>query len=189
MSGLPTVVPPQSMPIGTDAKGDPIYLSINWYLFIYNLSVEVLGTGGGGTTPTSPSDQIDADDLLAVESEIPQAYRQISNVQLLMQDPEIGPTLRDMANAFVLGTDWLPQDPAPAAQPAQTIIFGASGSTWTAPFNGCLSVTGGTVSAIAILRQSATVATGITVGLIPVSRNDQIRITYSAIPTVVFLPT
>jgi hypothetical protein len=187
MSGLPDQIIPQSMPLSS-VKGEPVYFDLDWWLFLYNLSVQVLGTGGGGSTPQSPSDQLDADDLLAVEAEIPQAYRQIANVQALLQDPEIGPTFRDMANAFILATDPVLPDPPHAAQPVQTVTPGASPYTYTAAYNGTLSVSAGAVSAISIIRQGATVATGITAGLIPVSRSDQVSITYSVAPTVSFLP-
>jgi hypothetical protein len=143
MSGLPSVIPPQSMPFGNDEKGNPQYLNINWYLFLYNLSVQVLGTGGGGgNTPASPYDALDAANLFAQTADIPQAYRGIENLAALLAQ---GP---------------LP-DPQPAAQPVQAVTPGASPFTYTALANGMLSVTGGAVSSVTIIRQGVSVATGI----------------------------
>lgn len=145
MSGLPTLIPTQSTPIATDSNGRPLNVEINWWLWLYNLSVQVFGTGGGGgTTPVSPYDALDAAQMLAQTADVPQAFRQIQNLTALLQS-----------------TSAL-QDPAPAAQPAQTISVGASPFTFTALFNGVLSVTGGTVSNVSIIRQGVSVATGIT---------------------------
>jgi hypothetical protein len=44
------------------------------------------------------------------------------------------------------------------------------------------------VSAVVIIRQGVTVPTGLVDGLIPVSRLDQVQITYAVAPTVNFLP-
>lgn len=142
MSGLPDLIPPQSMPVGVDANGDPVYFSVNWWLWLYNLSVAVLGTGnGGGSTPASPYDALDAADLLAVGADIPQAYRQIANLTALLNMP-------------------LPATVA-AAQPAQTVVVGTSPFTYTALSNGLLSVSGGAVSSVTIIRQGVSVPTGI----------------------------
>ncbi|WP_233854115.1 hypothetical protein [Paraburkholderia sp. HD33-4] len=115
-----------------------------WFLLIYNLWNSTLSSsGGGGSTPASPFDAIDAADLLAATSDIPQAFRQISNLRALIAAPAL-------------------QDPTPAAQPAQTVTVGASPFTYTALANGTLSVTGGATSNVSIVRQGVTVATGIT---------------------------
>lgn len=54
---------------------------------------------------------------------------------------------------------------------------------------GTVFVVGGTVSAIAILRGTATVATGMTSGMFTLGQGDTLRITYTVAPTVTFLPT
>lgn len=143
MSGLPTLIPPQSMPIGADAKGNPIYLPVNWYLYLYNIGVQVLGTGqGGGSMPVSPSDALDMANLLAQTAEIPQAFRQIANLRALVSNMPL-------------------PDPAPAAQPVQPVTPGASPFIYRALANGVLSVTGGAVSNVTVIRQGVSVATGI----------------------------
>jgi hypothetical protein len=50
-------------------------------------------------------------------------------------------------------------------------------------------VSGGSVSAISIKRQTATIATGLTVGQFALSRLDQLIVTYGSAPTMAFLPT
>lgn len=142
MSGLPTQIPPQSSAIGT-ANGKPITIDLNWYLWLYNLSKSVFGTGGSGSTPASPYDSLDAVNLLAQGADIPQAYRRIENLAALLS---VAP---------------LP-DPSPAAQPVQIVTPDASPFTYTALANGVLSVTGGAMSSVSIIRQGVTVATGIT---------------------------
>jgi hypothetical protein len=144
MSGLPTQIPQQSVPLlQNDTGTPPQYMDINWYLWAYNISKAVLGAGGGGgTTPISPYDVLDTANLFAQTADIPQAYRRISNL------------------AVQLAGVPLP-DPVPAAQPVQAVTPGASPFIYTALANGVLSVTGGAVSNVSIIRQGVTVATGI----------------------------
>lgn len=146
MTGLPTQIPQQSVPLIQDdaSSAKPQYMDVNWYLWAYNISQAVLGTGqGGGTTPASPFDFLDAANLLAQGADIPQAYRHIDNLAALLAAPAL-------------------PEPVPAAQPVQTVTVGASPFTYTALANGVLSVTGGAVSNVSIIRQGVTVATGIT---------------------------
>ena len=144
MSGLPTVIPQQSVPLLQSSSGEkPQYMNVNWYLWAYNITQEVLGLGQGGTTPASPYDILDANNLYAQTADIPQAYREIENLAIQIAQPAL-------------------QDPVPAAQPVQIVTPGASPYTYTALANGVLSVTGGAVSAVSIIRQGVTVATGIT---------------------------
>lgn len=143
MSGLPNQIPQQSVPFIESVDGaEPAYVDINWYLWLYNLSKSVFGTGGSGSTPASPYDALDAANLFAQTADIPQAYRRINNL------------------AALLASAPLP-DPAPAAQPVQAVTVGASPFTYTALANGVLSVTGGAVSNVSIIRQGVSVATGI----------------------------
>lgn len=144
MSGLPNQIPQQSVPfIEAVNGGKPSYVDINWYLWLYNLSKSVFGTGGSGSTPASPYDALDAADLFAQTADIPQAYRRIENLATLIGNIPL-------------------QDPAPAAQPVQTVTPGASPYTYTALTNGVLSVIGGAMSSVSIIRQGVSVATGIT---------------------------
>jgi hypothetical protein len=143
MSGLPTQIPQQSVPLLQNTEGEESqYLDVNWYLWAYNISQAVLGTGGSGTVPVSPYDLFDAANLFSQTSDIPQAYRNIENLQ-----------------AVVAGISLAA--PVPQAQPAQVVTPGASPFTYTALSNGVISVTGGVVSSVHIIRQSVTIATGI----------------------------
>lgn len=167
MSGLPTLIPPQTLPLGTDEKGKPIYANINWYLWLYNLSVQVFGTGGGGSSPASPYDLLDAADLLALGADIPQAYRGLANLAALdtqnavIWSADLQHVNRALENLRAIASGMLLQDPTHQAQPAQTVTAGASPFTYTALANGVLSITGGTVSSVSIIRQGVSVATGI----------------------------
>lgn len=67
------------------------------------------------------------------------------------------------------------------------ITVGASPYSYTAASGGVLSIQGGTVSQVTIKRGSTTVT--ISTGLVPMRTNDVVAITYSAVPTVNFIPT
>lgn len=185
---LPGQIPPQTIPLVEQSPTGEMIVDINWYLYFYNLGKNVL-MGSLGSVPMSAAVNVALIDSDVVDSDAMQAPRQILNAMLLQPDQDIGPTLREMQNALLLAQDGWLSDAIPAAQPVAAITVGVSPFTYTAPFNGAVSVSGGTVSAIAVIRQGATVATGMTAGLIPLSRLDQIRITYAVIPVAVFLPS
>jgi hypothetical protein len=70
-----------------------------------------------------------------------------------------------------------------------SVDHGGSPFTYTASQNGQLSVSGGTVSSITLTRaRMADIPTGITSGIIPLSQGDQVTVTYSAAPTIHFIP-
>jgi hypothetical protein len=74
------------------------------------------------------------------------------------------------------------------ASPAVLVTLTASPFTFTAPSNGALVVAGGTVSAIQYKRAPNTVPLGVIAGQFVIAATDQITITYTAAPTVVFIP-
>lgn len=77
---------------------------------------------------------------------------------------------------------------APAAEVPVTV--GASPFSYNAPVKGSLIVSGGTVSAIAFSRDGSTFyATGQTAGMFTLNAQDRLRITYTVLPTVTFVPT
>lgn len=84
---------------------------------------------------------------------------------------------------------WLFLLNVPLPQAPQSVTVTASPFIYTAVAYGLLSIIGGTVSAIVIIRQGTTVPTGITSGLIQLARQDQVKVTYSAVPTINFLPS
>ena len=185
---LPDQIPPQPTPWSyTDGNGDQV-IDVHWYLFLYGLWIQVGSLIAGGAV-LSPAVNIPMIDSYVFDTDSLLAARQIINAAMQLPDADSGPSLRDLVNALVLGLDGLQQDPTPRAQPSSVVTVTASPFTFTAAFNGSLAISAGTVSAVAVIRQGTTVATGITAGLIPVSRLDQVQITYTAAPAAVFLPS
>lgn len=70
--------------------------------------------------------------------------------------------------------------------PLASVVVGASPFTFVAPDPGKLVVQGGTVSLVELGRKGSFATTGITAGVIPVARGDQVRVTYSVLPTATF---
>lgn len=189
MSLLPGQILPATEPLGRVTPDGMVTIEKNWWLLLYNVCLQILGTGNG-----IPADQlidILSADTDAIDADAISLRQGLSNALIWTQDPPRQLTsadLPDIYRALLLAQEALLPDPTHRAQPAQSITVGASPFTYTAAFDGTVAITGGTVSAIAIIRQSATVATGLTTGLIPLSRSDQVQVTYSASPTMTFLP-
>jgi hypothetical protein len=185
---LPNQIPPQSAPVLMDGGNGTQVFETNWWLFLYNIASQVISLGNGSVT-LPDSVNIALVDSEVVDTDSLQAARQVLNLQALLgAEPDVGPSLRDLSNAFLLATDGVLQDPTPRAQPVAAVTVTASPFTFTAPANGTLAISVGTVSAVVIIRQGVTVPTGLVDGLIPVSRLDQVQITYAVAPTVNFLP-
>ena len=75
-------------------------------------------------------------------------------------------------------------------QPTQaeiTVTVGPSPFTYTAPVGGNALISGGTISAIALTR-TRTNNLGPGENVVPLSNGDQLTITYSVKPTLVFMP-
>ena len=189
MSLLPGQILPESVPFGrVDSRGQ-VFVDHNWYLLLYNLALQVLaGSGAGAGLPTSQADLIDMTDLDAAGTDVSSLAQAVSNLAQLMPEEGIFASLQQLANAMVLASDSLLQDPVSRAQPAQSVTVGASPFTYTAAADGVLFVSGGTVSAVAIVRQGTSVPAGITAGPIPMRRLDQVTVTYTAAPALNFLP-
>ena len=74
-------------------------------------------------------------------------------------------------------------------QPEEAITVTASPFVYQAVLRGQLLITGGTVSAVAFSRDGTTwYNAGITAGFVQVDARDLVRITYSVLPTVIFVP-
>ena len=69
----------------------------------------------------------------------------------------------------------------------QAVTVGISPYTYTATTGGTLAVTAGTVTGVTLTRAGVTAA--VAVGNIPVRNGDAVAITYTAVPTVSFIPT
>ena len=187
MSLLPTQIPPQTTAFCTANPQGQLIVDINWYLFLYNLWKNVLNSPTGSVA-TAPAVLVPIADIDVFSADNLQTPRLALNAALLQPDPDVGPSLRDLANALILASDNLLPDPIPAARPTVSVTVGASPFTYTALAQGYLSVTGGTVTSVSITRQGVTVLVGMLTGLFPASRLDQIQITYTVVPTAVFLP-
>lgn len=99
MSGLPEIIPPQQVHVGkADADGN-VTISVNWYLFLYNLANQVLNQNNGSLAG-NPADLFLIDSIGAAE--IPSG--QPSNVGI------------DAADISALGADI-----AKLRQPPQTV--------------------------------------------------------------------
>lgn len=207
MSLLPQVILRQDIPIGKVDKDGNVIIEKNWWLLLYNLCANVIGTGGSSTTglpsaggssggggavaglPASALTELSALDSDIADSDAIATRAAIAALANLFPIDADAISSSDLRNALILAQDALPQDPVSQAQPSASVTPTGSPFTYTAPFNGQLSVTAGTVSLIQIIRQGVTVATGLTAGLIPLSRRDAAVITYTGAPTLVFLPS
>lgn len=77
---------------------------------------------------------------------------------------------------------------APAAE--VPITPGASPYAYSALVKGSVIVSGGTVSAIAFSRDGTTFyTTGQTAGMFTLNAQDRLRVTYTVLPTMTFVPT
>lgn len=188
---LPQQIPPQSTPFGTTDQSGGIYVSLDWYLFMYNLALQVLGNGSSQGNPTSTFDLSDAVDLDAAGTDVPQAYRQISNIEQLLEiEPSVPGNQSALVNALLLASDPVPQDPLPPPGPVIPITAGTSPLTYTAIHDGTFIISGPPSATINIIRYGITVPTGMTGGTIPMRKKDQISVTWSGgtAPVMNFLP-
>jgi len=74
--------------------------------------------------------------------------------------------------------------------PTSSITVGNSPFTYTAAMAGQVIVNGGTVSAIALSRDGGTtfLTLGVTQGMFLLKPQDELRVTYSVVPTMTFVP-
>lgn len=70
-----------------------------------------------------------------------------------------------------------------------TETVGASPYVFTATVRGSMAVFGGTVSAISIGRGATNVNPGLLSGIFPLSAGDTLTVTYTAVPTMDFIPS
>lgn len=86
---------------------------------------------------------------------------------------------------FLVGLyNGLPQSPESGVTP------GVSPYEYSAPIGGSMIVNGGTVSNISFSRDGTTFyTTGQTSGMFPLNAQDRLRITYTVVPTLTFVPS
>ena len=169
------ILPPSAPWLGEDGKT----VAKNWWLFLYNLSNSVLGQ----VDPIALQllAELDADVGTADDQRLESG---VEIAQMMAQDTALPlPAIQIDAP-----DDYVP--PNPQAQPVQAITVGASPYTYTAPFDGTVFVSGGTVTGLDISRDAGVtfIATGILSGPVPVSRLDQLKFTHAGAPTANFLP-
>jgi len=71
---------------------------------------------------------------------------------------------------------------------SRVITPSGTGYVFTAPSNGIIFISGGTVSLVEYGRGSTFFAAGIASGPISMAAGDKIRFTYLVAPTITFLP-
>ncbi len=201
MSLLPQTILPPASPIARvidkdgQINGDvTVRIETNWWLFFYNLSQQVLGGGTSSGLPASALIELSGVDSDANDTDAIVLRQPLSNVAEVLAG--LGETEVDafalrkpVSNALLLAQDSPLPDPVPRAQPVASIAVGASPYTYTALFPGTVVIVGGTVSAIAVVRQGTSTATGLTAGVFPLARLDQLVITHTGAPTATFIPS
>jgi len=191
MSLLPEQILPAEIPIGKvngDGSGN-VTLNHDWWLLLYNVCLQVLGVNNSGL-PSSALQELASADTDATDADAIALRRPVSNLEIQQTDYTLSSSeLPDIARALLLAQDVLLPDAQPRAPPASAITPTGSPFTYTALSSGIMVVTGGTVSALALIRQGTSIALGITTGPIPLSRLDQLQVTYSGAPTMTFLPS
>ena len=198
MSLLPNTILPPAMPfgriqMGSDGKPtDFVLIEQNWFLFLYNISQNVLGSPGSGLSSTAlialESLEADADDADAIASR-----QGISNALVQSMQPQDNSVCDSDLPSIYAALQWGQQetlaDVLPLAQPLRVYTVGVvSPFIHNSYMNGHMAVTGGTVTSITITRQGTTISTGLTTNVVPVSRGDIITVSFTAPPAVTFIP-
>lgn len=166
-----------------------------WYIFLSNINALLGGVASGGVAPTTADDAVALQSITAAANlgELGvTAGKQAVDAQRLLatlrndQDPIAQRRALDALIRALTSPGIVPA--SPRAQPEASITVGASPFTYTAPFDGSVLVTGGTISNATITRNSAH-STGFTPPfMIPLSRLDQLSVTYTVAPTMTFFP-
>jgi hypothetical protein len=186
---LPSTILPYTEPIGQVMQDGSVQIDKNWWLLIYNLCINILGTSQTGLPADALQDLFSAD-LDAIDSDAVALRRPIANLAVELEDPlKISASeLPEIFRNYLLAQDALLPDAPTWPQPIASIVPTGSVFTYTASYPGTVVIQGGTVSVIALVRQKTSVTTGLTDGVIPMSRYDQVQVTYVSAPTMSFIP-
>jgi hypothetical protein len=101
VSLLPGQILPPSTPLGRVNPDGTVTVEQNWWLLLYNLCAQTLGTGTTGL-PASALEAIEATDLDVVGSDIPSIIRQVNNLQAQFPEADVVPALREITNALMM---------------------------------------------------------------------------------------
>ena len=190
MSLLPSTILPESTPIGRVRQNGEVSIDHNWWLLLYNICLNALGTANS-LSPDALQGIANTDTDIA-DTDAISLQQAIANLQKQVIQPEdvvvSASELPAIARALLLAQDPLLPDAIAAAQPVSAIAPTGSPFAYVAPFAGSVAITGGSVSGVVLLRQGTSVPTGLTTGLFPVSRGDTLTISYGSAPTLTFIP-
>ncbi len=190
MSLLPQQILPEQTPIGSVRADGKVLIDHNWWLFFYNLFLNVLGNGAAGSLPADALIDLASADLDAIDADAIALRAQIAALDTEAPElPDVNASTRDLANALLLAEDGAEPEGSPSAQPAQAIAVGASPFTYQAPFTGMVNVKAGAVTGISLIRQGTSFGLGMTGGNFWLARGDQLEVTYTGAPTMTFFPT
>ena len=90
--------------------------------------------------------------------------------------------VNELFRAFALSVNEL-IDRVSTPMSVSAVTVGASPFDYLAPRDGFVSIVGGTVSAVAYVREGVSTSLG-GVAVVPVKKGDTVRITYTVAPTV-----
>jgi hypothetical protein len=182
-SVLPNQILSESTPLlAPDGKR----MAHNWWLWCYNISEQVLGNSNATTAAFAAQTNADLDaDVDSTDS-----LSLVRRVSALEKQASDAP-LPDFINTTALMLAQDPILPDAIAQAGAVQVLTPSGSPWTfqSLFNGTLLISGGTVSGLTLSRDGVNFyAVGFTSGAVPMSRLDQVLVTYSGTPAATFFP-
>ena len=139
MSLLPGRILPADTPIGKADENGSVTIDKNWWLFLYNIAAQVLGTTGQGLSSTSLQ-QLQASDDDSIDSDAIVLRAQIAALANQIQiENDPAPSLQDVRNALILAQDVLLPDPVvPTPGLEQTIAYALN---WVPATNAQIALT------------------------------------------------
>ena len=191
----PTIVPPR-IQLGATEKGDPVYISRDWYLFQLALQQ---AAGGSGQTLNLADVQLIGEYAEAIDlsHQVPGAMQASADAALLAfssEDPSGMARAQDVLDAalmayLVLDLEVPPKVAVPPLSLPSAITVTASPFLFQAGGNASVIVSGGTVSLVEFSRDAVTFyASGMIAGMFTLSMSDYLRVTYTLIPIMTFVP-
>ena len=93
--------------------------------------------------------------------------------------------VNELFRAFALAVNEL-IDRTSTPLSVSAVTVGASPFDYTAPRDGFVSIVGGTVTAVALIREGVSTSLGV-VAVVPVKKGDTVRVTYAVAPAVTLI--